>query len=109
MKKFYAGVTINKNELTESNSNKIELEYYKISKRNKENKIKKVNLYGIEVVKKEYIGKKKIKEKTNICNLTNDENIINSLLNILKINKVTPISVEDIIEDVGVEILSNRK
>lgn len=100
MKKFYAGVIINKEELKESNSNRIELEYYKISKKKKESISKKTNLYGIEVVKKEYIGKKKIKEKSDICNLTNDESVINTLLGILKANKVTPIALNEIVEEV---------
>lgn len=100
MKKFYAGVVLNKEELIESNSNRIELEYYKISKKSRENISKKANLYGIEIVKKEYLGKKKLKEKNNIYNLTNDENVINKLLNILKVNKVTPVALNDIVEEV---------
>ena len=63
MKKLYAGIVLNKDELTESNSNRIELEYYKISKKNKGSFTRKTNLYGIEIVKKEYSEGKKIKEK----------------------------------------------
>ena len=53
MKKLYAEITLNKDELKESNSNRIELEYYKISKKKKENIYHKTNIYGIEVIKKE--------------------------------------------------------
>jgi len=42
----------------------------------------------------------KIKEKNNIYNVTNDENVINKLLNILKNNKVTPIALNDIMNEV---------
>ena len=44
MKKLYAGIVLNKDELTESNSNRIELEYYKISKKNKGSFKRKTNL-----------------------------------------------------------------
>lgn len=100
MKKFYAGIVLNKDELKESNSNHIELEYYKISKTNKGCTTKKSNLYGIEIVKKEYLGKKKIKEKNNIYNLTNDETVIDKILNILTTNKVTPMTLNDIVEEI---------
>lgn len=100
MKKLYAGIVLNEDELTESNSNRIELEYYKISKKNRGSFTRKTNLYGIEIVKKEYLGGKKLKEKNNIYNITNDENVINKLLNILKNNKVTPIALNDIMHEV---------
>lgn len=100
MKKLYAGIVLNKEELKESNSNRIELEYYKISKKSKEKISQKTNIYGIEIIKKEYSGKRKRKEKNNIYNLTDDEKVINSLLNILKSNKVTPVALDDIVEEV---------
>lgn len=98
MKKFYAGIVLNKDELAESNSNHIELEYYKIA--NKGSITKKSNLYGIEIVKKEYLGKKKLKEKNNIYNLTNDETVIDNILDILTTNKVTPITLNDVVEEI---------
>ncbi len=100
MKKFYAGVVLNKEDLKDSNSNRIELEYYKISRKNKTDVNKNVKVYGIEIIKKEYLGKRKLKEKQNIHNLTNDETIIDKILNILKVNKVTPIGLNDVIEEV---------
>lgn len=100
MKKFYAGIVLNKDELADSNSNRIELEYYKISKRSKESFTKKSNTYGIEIVKKEYLGNKKLKEKNNVYNLTNDENVIDKLLNILKNNRVTPMGLVDAMDEV---------
>lgn len=100
MKKLYAGIVLNKDQLTESNSNRIELEYYKISKKNKDRTTRKSNLYGIEIVKREYLGNRKLKEKNNIYNVTNDENVINKLLNMLKNNQVTPIALEEIMHEV---------
>lgn len=100
MKKFYASIVLNKEELKDSNRNRIELEYYKISRKTTKNVGQKSNLYGIEIVKKEYLGKKKYKEKNDIYNLTNDETIVDNLLKILRKNKVTPISLNDVIEEV---------
>lgn len=100
MKKFYAGIILGKEDLKESNRSRIELEYYKISRRTPKIIGKKTNLYGIEIIKKEYLGNKKYKEKNNIQNLTTDENVINNLLNILRKNRVTPITLNDVIEEV---------
>lgn len=54
MKKLYSGIVLNGEELLESNSSRIELEYYKIF--NEDEKQSKV--YGLEIVKKEYIRRK---------------------------------------------------
>lgn len=99
MKKFYAGVVLNEDDLLESKCNRIELEYYKISKKSKRKILKKSNLYGIEIVKKEYIGNQKKKEKNNIYNITRNEKTANKLLEILKENKVTPFGLEDTITE----------
>lgn len=98
MKKLFAEITLNKDELKESSCSRIELEYYKISR--KERKSAKANIYGIEVVKKEYNQYKKLKEKSRIKDLTNDEKNVNRLLQLLKRNKVTPISLKEVIEEV---------
>lgn len=50
MKKFYSGIVLNGEELLESESNRIELEYYKISNED----VKNSKVYGLEIVKKEY-------------------------------------------------------
>ena len=47
MRKFYADVILNKDELKESDSNSIELEYYKIAKNVKKNQ----TTYGVYIVK----------------------------------------------------------
>lgn len=100
MKKIYSRLVLNKEDLKDSSRNRIELEYYKISRKAMKNVRKKTNVYGIEIVKKEYLGKRKYKEKNNIYNLTNDENVIDNLLRILRKNKVTPISLNEVIEEV---------
>ena len=96
MRKFYADVILNKEELKESDSNRIELEYYKIAKNVKKDQ----RTYGIEIVKTEYFNNKKIKESENIYNVTNNEDVINNLLSILKENQVTPIGLNDVVDEI---------
>ena len=96
MRKFYADVILNKDELKESDSNRIELEYYKIAKNVKRDK----KIYGIEIVKTEYINNKKLKESEDIYNVTNDESVIDRLLNVLKENQVTPIGLNDVVDEI---------
>ncbi len=97
MKELYAEVVLNKDELVESESNRIELEYYKISKKASK---EQSNLYGVEIVKKEYLGNKSLEEKEDIDCLTNDETVVNNLLSVLKRNKVTPICLNEILDEV---------
>lgn len=79
--------------------NNMELEYYKI-KSNKKDKFKRENIiYGIEIVKKEYINNKIKEEKEIIETLTKNEELVNQILEKLKNNKVTPTSLEYIITD----------
>ena len=59
MKKLYSGIILNGEELLESNSNRIELKYYKILN----DDVKNSKVYGLEIVKKEYIRKRNIRRK----------------------------------------------
>lgn len=67
MKKLYSGIVLNGEELLESNSNRIELEYYKISN----DDVKNSKVYGLEIVKKEYIRKGKARRKTKYNKFNN--------------------------------------
>ncbi len=96
MRKFYADVILNKEELKESDSNRIELEYYKIAKNIKKNQ----RTYGVEIVKTEYFNDKKLKESENIYNVTSNEGVIDNLLSILKENQVTPIGLNDVVDEI---------
>ena len=100
MKKFYAGVVLSKDELEESGSDKIELKYYKLSKRAGKQLFRKTSLYGIEIDMEQYYGGKRIREKKGIYNLTNDKGVIEHLIQVLIENKVTPISLHDVIQEV---------
>ena len=96
MRKFYADVILNKDELKESDSNRIELEYYKITKNVKKDQ----RTYGVEIVKTEYFNDKKLKESENIYNVTSNEGVIDNLLSILKENQVTPVGLNDVVDEI---------
>ena len=77
----------------------IKLEYYKTQTNEEEVKNQKDIKYGIEVIKTSYINEKVNIEKRTIPEILKDEVKINRILDKLKENKVTPISVEYVIED----------
>lgn len=77
---------------------RIELEYYQTHNLAERYERK----YGIEVVKKNENKEKFNIESKIVDNISNKENEINRLLEILMLNKVTPVSVDDIISDISV-------
>lgn len=93
---YYGGTFFNNNDLLDTNiKHKIELEYYKTNNCIKENS----ESYGVEVIKKEYVSDKVYIEKNNIKNITKDENRANEILEKLKKFKVTPIALQDVVDD----------
>ena len=99
MKIFYGSVFIKKEELEEAGIEyPIKLEYYK--RINEDEFIKNNNArYGIHIVKTEYIPNNIKIEDKEIQYISNDEGRIDKMLKIFKENEVTPIAIEDIIED----------
>ena len=98
-KSFFGRTVIDSSDSEELNDNeKIELEYYET--RNLAEKEERK--YGIEVVKKKDKDEKFNIESKVINNISSEEKVINRLLEILMINKVTPITVDDIISDISV-------
>lgn len=97
MKIFFGGTFIEKEKLKEAGiDHPIKLEYYKIIN---EDEITREEKYGVSVVKTEYLQNDiKVEDKT-IKYISSSEIKINNLLNKLKINEVTPITVQDIIYD----------
>lgn len=98
MKYFFGCTFMNREELADIGVKyPIKLEYYKTNEENvkNENDIK----YGIEVIKTSYIEERVDIEKRTIPDLIKDEVKIERMLDILKQNKVTPVSAEYIIED----------
>lgn len=106
MKHFYAGTFINRDDLKSIGIEyPIKLEYYKtrpnIEVKKNENKIK----YGIEVVKTSYNHEEIKVENTEIKEFTEDEVIVNKILDTLKRNEVTPICAKYIVEDLLKEMV----
>ena len=95
IKELYGEAIIDSRDSEELNiGERIKLEYYKIKDLKSKN-----DIFGIEVVKTAYINEEIKVEKASIDKLTNDEKIENSILDILKRNEVTPVILEDVIED----------
>lgn len=99
MKIFFGGTFINRAQLKEEGKEyPIKIEYYK--KINEDELVKSNNAkYGIYVVKTEYIPDNIKTEDKEIKYLTNDEQKVEKILDIFKRNEVTPVIMEDIIND----------
>ena len=95
MKTFFDGVFISTKKLLEAGIEyPIKLEYYKtLGNENVETK------FGIEVVKKEYLNGNVKVETKEINNLIDSELRQNEILTILRNNEVTPIGVEDVLQE----------
>ena len=104
MRTFFAGKFIEKEKLIEAGIEyPIKLEYYK--KINEEQFIKREKArFGIAVVKTEYIPNNTKIENKEITYVSNDEQKIEKILRLFKENEVTPIGVEDIMEDLSKEM-----
>lgn len=103
IKEFYGGTSINSNDVEHfSSKGKIELKYYKIisnivGKKNQKQK------YGIEVVKKCVNNNVISEEKKEIFNCIEKEEVADRVLELLKTNRVSPINVVDILQDLSVK------
>ena len=107
LKTFFDGIFISKEHLEEAGIKyPIKLEYYKIARdenvrdTNQVKEFENTNgKYGIEVVKTEYLeGNVKIETK-EINNVTNSLDEADRILTLLRNNEVTPVGVEDVLED----------
>ena len=99
MRMFFSSIFMRKEMLNEAGIyHPIKLEYYKII--NEDEIIKQQNAkFGINVVKTEYINDNIKVEDKKVQYVSNDEKKIEKILNILKENEVTPITVEDVLSD----------
>ena len=97
---FFDGIFIDENKLIQEGIKyPIKIEYYKTvaGKENIENK------YGIEIVKTEYKKENTNIETGNISNITNNSNEADRILTLLRNNEVTPIGMQDVLEDLKSE------
>ena len=103
LRKLYGKVTIEGEDFEYNQSpkqqEKIFLEYYKTKKAQTKNEKK----YGIEVIKKEENKNGITREKTVENGISNNEKVIDKLLEILIENKVTPITTKDVITDLKLD------
>lgn len=105
LKTFFGSTFINKQELQEADINyPIKLEYYKII--NEDELItKKGTKFGVNIIKTEYREDKPKVEEETIKYLSNDEQKVDEILESLKCNEVTPITLQDVIIDFSKQIL----
>ena len=94
-KTCYGMTYFDENDLKETQINhRVELEYYKTNKY-AEDDFK----YGIEICKKEYINNSITVETNKIENISNSSDKVIEIINTLKKYKVTPIGLNDVLED----------
>ncbi len=106
MKHFYAGTFMNQEDLRGIGIEyPVKLDYYKIKHSNINEVYDEYEIkFGIEVVKTSYINEKIKIENAEISELTEDENIVNNILDLLKKNQVTPVSAQYVVEDLLKEL-----
>lgn len=97
MKTFFDGIFVDDNELEDADKYRpIKLEYYKTMVE-EQNVIKQ---YGIEIVKTEYINGNIEVERSMKENVTDDANKIDNILTVLRNNEVTPIHMQDVLDEI---------
>lgn len=107
VRKFYGDTMIDRNDYNELDMEyKIELQYYKTQGNILESD--KAQSYGIEIVKKEFSGSKTNIESREFFNIVDTEEKVDKILEILKVNKVTPVCVCDVLEDLMKESIYNK-
>lgn len=100
MKYFFGCTFMNQDELQSIGAEyPIKLEYYKTKSNNEKQSNEKDTKYGIEVVKTSYIKNNIDIERKILPEIVKDETVAEKILNVLKNNRVTPISAEYVIED----------
>ena len=101
LKTFFDGIFIDKKRLLEEGIKyPVKIEYYKTvtGKENVENK------YGIEIVKTEYKDGNVNVESNEIPNITNNLNEADRILTLLRDNEVTPIAMQDVLDDLTIKL-----
>ena len=100
IKKLMVKFGLNKINKLLLKKNGIELEYYRTKKRKNYFLRETSETYGIEIVKKEYQGKKVNIEKDKVDRVSNKKTTIDLILNKLREFKVTPIALKDVVHDI---------
>lgn len=97
LRTFFGKTTINNEDAEQANFDRMYLEYYKIVN---EREIKKDEKpYGVTIIKKTQIGKILEIEEKEVKNILNRENDVDNILKLLVEYKVTPIGLDDVLQD----------
>ena len=97
LRTFFGKTTINNEESENFNFDKI---YLKKNKNRNEEEIKaKEKPYGVTIIKKTQTGKILEIEEKEITNIINKENDADNILKLLVAYKVTPIGLDDVLQD----------
>ena len=100
MKTFFDSIFISSNSPYEEPEYPMKLEYYKTIEMKENVKAK----YGVEVVKTEFKEGKVNVESEKLENITNNQEMIEKLLSILKDNTVTPFGIQDILDEAFIQL-----
>lgn len=97
LRTFFGKTTINNEDAEQANFDRMYLEYYKNVN---EREIKKDEKpYGVIIIKKTQIGKILEIEEKEVKNILNRENDVDNILKLLVEYKVTPIGLDDVLQD----------
>lgn len=97
LRTFFVKTTINNEDAEQANFDRMYLEYYKNVN---EREIKKDEKpYGVTIIKKTQIGKILEIEEKEVKNILNRENDVDNILKLLVEYKVTPIGLDDVLQD----------
>ena len=97
LRTFFGKTTINNEDAEQANFDRMYLEYYKNVN---EREIKKDEKpYGVTTIKKTQIGKILEIEEKEVKNILNRENDVDNILKLLVEYKVTPIGLDDVLQD----------
>lgn len=97
LRTFFGKTTINNEDEEQANFDRMYLEYYKNVN---EREIKKDEKpYGVTIIKKTQIGKILEIEEKEVKNILNRENDVDNILKLLVEYKVTPIGLDDVLQD----------
>lgn len=97
LRTFFGKTTINNEVAEQANFDRMYLEYYKNVN---EREIKKDEKpYGVTIIKKTQIGKILEIEEKEVKNILNRENDVDNILKLLVEYKVTPIGLDDVLQD----------
>lgn len=97
LRTFFGKTTINNEDAKQANFDRMYLEYYKNVN---EREIKKDEKpYGVTIIKKTQIGKILEIEEKEVKNILNRENDVDNILKLLVEYKVTPIGLDDVLQD----------